>query len=184
MSGCQRCKHAWLAGREVVSASVRRRVFLGPSRTNPELSRCVGCSWICKRARRGDLYKRVAPSDLVRGSNVGMGKKKCEHGRERRYCNVQGLRRQWHLRARAGAQLVQGLRWQCRLRAWAAAHPVQGLRRRRQHLRARAAALQLQGLRRQRPLRARATAQQVQGVRRQWHLRARARALPVQGVWR
>ena len=29
MSGSQRCKHAWLAGREVVvSASVRRRVFL------------------------------------------------------------------------------------------------------------------------------------------------------------
>ena len=32
MSGSQRCKHAWLAGREVVvSASVRRRVFLGLS---------------------------------------------------------------------------------------------------------------------------------------------------------
>ena len=32
MSGSQPCKHAWLVGREVVvSASVRRRVFLGLS---------------------------------------------------------------------------------------------------------------------------------------------------------
>ena len=46
MSGSQRCKHAWLVVREVVvSASVRRRVFLGLRFKRPVVSDDSESQW-------------------------------------------------------------------------------------------------------------------------------------------
>ena len=95
-------------------------------------ARCVGCA---PEGASADLYKRVAPSDLVHERGHGKEEVRARAGAQ----VLQGLRRQWHLRARAAAQHVQGLRWRRYLRAWAAALRLQGLRR-QWHLRARAGA--------------------------------------------